>query len=206
MPFIVDLPLKMVISHSYVSLPHLLLGWECSLNPLPQRCLNPPSCSLVKSFSRLPATTEQQLSFKPSSQCPGTCFQEPEKVNLHIPRTNLESCLWEKLGWKTKIEVGKNNLSPEKCWIMMKCPSGKKQFKSRKVLNNDEVSIFSLVFLESCMSCHFCPHAASNISAFRLQQKFYVQVAEDCFGWQKKPGIPNQTTIFFLWRAQVHLI
>ena len=160
----------------------------------------------MKSFSRLPATTEQQLSFKPSSQCPGKCFQEPEKVNLHIPRTNLETCLWEKLGWKTKIEVGKTNLSPEKCWIMMKWPSGKKQFKSRKVLNNDEVSIFSLVFLEWCMSFHFCPHAASNMSAFQaLQQKLYVQALEDCFGWRKNQGSPIKPRII-LWRAQLHII
>ena len=100
---------------------------------------------------------------------------------------------WESKSAHPKDKPG--DLSLGKTGMKNEDRSGKKQFKSRKVLNNDEVSIFSLVFLEWCMSFHFCPHAALNMSAFQaLQQKLYVQAPEDCLGWRKKPGIPNQTT------------
>ena len=83
--------------------------------------------------------SQQQLSFKPSSQCPGRCFQGPEKKSAQ-PKDQ-----WRVVFRKEKMK------HEDRGW--------KKRNESRKVLKNDEVSIFNLVFLEWCMS--FLPHAAS---------------------------------------------
>ena len=134
-----------------------------------------PSCSLDLFFG-----SQQQLSFKPSSQCPGRCFQGPEKKSAQ-PKDQ-----WRVVFRKEKMK------HEDRGW--------KKRNESRKVLKNDEVSIFNLVFLEWCMS--FLPHAASckhvripNCNRNYLRQFRSWKIVLD----GSNQGSLHQTTQFHGW-------